>query len=164
MLHWQDAGKVPWGVLILFGGGLSLAAAMKQTGLDAVVGAQFSGLGGMPEWLVLLVVALVVVGFSELAGNTAVATTVVPIMGAAAPSLGIDAMKLLMVTTLACSCGFMLPVSTPPNAVVFATGRVSIRQMMCAGLGLDVLCVVVIVAVFAFAGDWLLAWAGLAAK
>lgn len=164
VLNWQDAGKVPWGVLILFGGGLSLASAMKQTGLDAVVGAQFSGLSGMPEWLVLLVVALVVVGFSELAGNTAVATTVVPIMGAAAPALGVDAVKLLMVTTLACSCGFMLPVSTPPNAVVFATGRVSIRQMMRAGLGLDVVCVVVIVAVFVVAGDWLLAWAGLASK
>lgn len=161
VLSWSDASRIPWGVLLLFGGGLSIAAAMGTTHLDAFIAAQFNALSGMPEWLILLIVCAGVVAFSELAGNTAVATTVVPILGAAAPRLGIDPVKLLLATSLACSCGFMLPVSTPPNAIVFASGRVSIHQMMRAGLGLDLLCVLVIVFFMSLAGDPLLRFAGL---
>lgn len=162
VLHWQDAEKkLPWGVLLLFGGGLSVAEAIKTSGLDAWMGAQFAGLSGMPSWLVLLIVVGSVVLLSELAGNTPVATTVMPVLAAAAGPLKMDPILLLFAATMAASCGFALPVATPPNAIVFATGRISMGRMVRAGIGLDIMCVLVIVAVLVTIGPWLLRLAGL---
>lgn len=162
VLHWKDAEKkLPWGVLLLFGGGLSVAEAIKTSGLDAWMGAQFAGLSGMPAWLVLLIVVGSVVLLSELAGNTPVATTVMPVLAAAAGPLNMDPILLLFAATMAASCGFALPVATPPNAIVFATGRISMGRMVRAGVGLDVLCIGIIVIVLVTIGPWLFRLAGL---
>lgn len=161
VLRWSDAAELPWGVLILFGGGLSIAEAMRHTALDTTVGSLFHALSGLPEWGVLLAIALIIVVFSELAGNTAVATTAVPILGAACTGLNLSPTKLLLLVALTSSCGFMLPVSTPPNTIVFSTGRVPVRDMLRAGLTLDILFVLVLVPLFALLGDAALRWVGL---
>lgn len=162
VLTWKDAEKkLPWGVLLLFGGGLSIAEAIKTSGLDQWMGAQFSGLHGLPIWAVLLVVVTAIVVLGELAGNTAVATTVMPILAAAAGPLNFPPVALLFAATMATSCGFALPVATPPNAIVFATGRIGMHRMVRAGAGLDVMCIVVIVVVFMTIGPWLFKMAGL---
>jgi sodium-dependent dicarboxylate transporter 2/3/5 len=139
LLDWSQAVKVPWGVLLLFGGGLSLADAIKSSGVDAFVGDQLARFGGLPEMLVVAGVVVVVVFFGEFTSNTATTATFLPILAASAQGLGVEPMTLVVSSTLASSCGFMMPVGTPPNAIVFATGEFSIRQMCRAGIWLDLL-------------------------
>ncbi len=145
-MDWKTAERLPWGTLILFGGGLSLAAAISANGLDIFIGQFFTGLAGLPTWLVVLVLVAVVIFASELASNIAIATAILPILAAAAPSMGIDPFRLLIPATIAASMAFMLPVGTPPNAIVFATGHVTMSQMLRAGFGLNMLAVVAITA------------------
>ncbi len=135
-------------MLLLFGGGLSLAGAMTQHGIDAYIGSQLQALGHLPIWLLTLLVALVVAAASELASNTALTAAMLPIMLGVEKQLQLPSGTLLIPTTLAASCGFMLPVATPPNALAFATGRVPMRAMLRAGLALDLLGVGVITLVF----------------
>jgi solute carrier family 13 (sodium-dependent dicarboxylate transporter), member 2/3/5 len=151
-LDWRSASGLPWGVLLLFGGGLSLAEAMTSTGVDLAIGGQLAGLGGLPIWLMTLIVAGVVAGASELASNTALTAAMLPVMLGVEKQLGLSSGTLLIPATLAASCGFMLPVATPPNAIAFATGRVELRWMLRAGLALDVLGVIVITGVFMLLG------------
>jgi sodium-dependent dicarboxylate transporter 2/3/5 len=146
-MDWATAQRLPWGALILFGGGLSLAAAITSSGLDATIGHAFTGLHGLPVWLIVLLVAAIVCFASELASNTAVATAILPVLAAAAPSLGVDPVRLLVPATLASSLAFMLPVGTPSNAIVFATGHTTMRQMARAGFGLNIMAIVVITVV-----------------
>jgi len=145
LLEWKDAEEgLPWGVLLLFGGGLSLAAAVSSTGLDAWFGERVSGLGGLPTvWLVVALVAIVVM-VSEIASNIAMAATIVPILGVVAPGIGLDPFLLLVPATLALSLAFMLPVGTPPNAIVFATGRVTMAQMVRGGALMNLTSVILI--------------------
>lgn len=145
IMDWQTAVRIPWGVLILFGGGLSLGAAMSSSGLDLWIGDLFSGLGSMPTWLTITVLVVAVVLLSELASNTAVATAMMPVLGAAAVGMGLHPYVLLVPAALAASCGFMLPVATPPNTVVFSSGYVTIRQMLRAGFLLDVIGIALVV-------------------
>ena len=144
VLDWQTASRVPWGVLLLFGGGLSLAKAMTDTHLDVWIGEQVEGLGYLPLPVLVVVVVTGVVLFSELASNLATATTLLPVLFAAAQQLGLDPLVLCVPAILAASCGFMLPVATPPNAIVFGTGHITMRQMMRAGLWLDLIGIVLI--------------------
>ena len=137
LLDWETASRVPWGVLILFGGGLSLAATIDDTGLAAWLGAAMGDFPGWPFVAILAAVAVVVVLFSELASNTATAAAFLPIMGALALQLGHEPLLLAIPTGLAASGGFMLPVATAPNAIVYATGEVTMRQMARAGALLD---------------------------
>ena len=111
--------------------------------------------------MLLLLLAAGVVALSEVASNTALAAAIIPILGSAAPGLGIDPMKLLLIVCLAASCGFALPVATPPNAIAYGTGRLPLRSMVRAGVRMDVICTLVIVGVFYLAGDTLLRWSGL---
>ncbi|MCB1772003.1 MAG: anion permease, partial [Gammaproteobacteria bacterium] len=143
-MDWETAKQLPWGILILFGGGLSLAGAIAATGVDRFVGSGFTHLAGVAPWLLLLTVTAAVVLLTEITSNTAVATTLMPVLAATALATGAPAGMLLTVTALAASCAFMLPVATPPNAVVFSSGYVNVAQMARAGLGLNVLAVVVI--------------------
>ncbi len=147
-LDWPTASGLPWGVLLLFGGGLSLASAMTQHGIDSYIGSQLQALGHLPVWLLTLLVALVVAAASELASNTALTAAMLPLMLGVEKQLQLQSGTLLIPTTLAASCGFMLPVATPPNALAFATGRVPMRSMLRAGLLLDLLGVGVITLVF----------------
>ena len=136
-MDWKSAARLPWGVLLLFGGGLSLSKAMEETKLADWIGANVSQLGVLPTPILIVLVVAGVVFFSELASNLATATALLPILYQVAVGLQLDPLLLCVPAILAASCGFMLPVATPPNAIVFGTGRIGIRQMMKAGLWLD---------------------------
>jgi sodium-dependent dicarboxylate transporter 2/3/5 len=138
VLDWSTARRVPWGILILFGGGLSLAAAIEATGLAEWLGYAMGGVEAWPLVAIFLAVAIVIVFFSELASNTATAATFLPIAGALALQLGLDPLVLAIPTGMAASGGFMLPVATAPNAIVYASGTITMSQMARAGFLLDV--------------------------
>ncbi len=138
VLTWEQARKLPWAVLILFGGGLSLAVAIKISGAAEFIGRGVSSFPGLPLWVMILVVSTASVAISQLASNTACAATLLPIFAAIADGLGINPLLLVIPTTLAASLAFMMPVSTPPNAIVFASGEITIAQMCKAGLWLNI--------------------------
>lgn len=145
VLEWKDAENgLPWGVLLLFGGGLSLASAVAATGLDSWMGAQVSGLAMLPIILLIATVVLIVMFLTEMTSNTATAATFIPILGGVAIGIGADPMSLLIPAALAATCAFMLPVGTPPNAIVFSTGAVSIAQMARGGFILNLVGIVLI--------------------
>ena len=138
LLDWDYAARLPWGVIILFGGGLSLAAAVKSTGLALWIGSALSGLGAIPLILLILIIVTMVLFLTELTSNTATTATLVPILAALATVSNIDPLILAAPTAMAASCAFMLPVATGPNAVVFASGDVTIPQMAKAGFLLNI--------------------------
>ncbi len=145
LVDWATVKRLPWDVLILFGGGLSLAAAVTRTGLDGWIG---SVLGGFAEPLpligIIVVVALVILILTEFTSNTATAAAFIPLLAALAISLGENPLMLTVPAALAASMAFMLPVATPPNAIVFGSGWVTIPQMARQGLWLNIAAVVVI--------------------
>jgi sodium-dependent dicarboxylate transporter 2/3/5 len=144
-LTWNDGQRVNWGVLLLFGGGLSLGTLGESTGIAKWVGEGVvsAGLATSPEGFMLVsVVGAIVV--SEFASNTAAATLLVPIVIAAAKQAGFDPVPPALAAGLAATCGFVFPVSTPPNAIVFGTGRVPLTRMIRAGALLDVACILVV--------------------
>jgi sodium-dependent dicarboxylate transporter 2/3/5 len=150
VLDWKTARKIPWGVRVLFGGGLSLARAMDRSGLAAWIGGAVAGLGTIPTVLIIAFVAALFALLTEFTSNTATATMAMPIMAGAALGLGIDPVILMSTAGLATSMAFMLPVATPPNAIVFSSGYLTISQMFKAGLVLDILAVGVITAAATF--------------
>lgn len=142
VMDWQTALRLPWGVLLLFGGGLSLAHAIGTHDVDLFIASGISQMGALPTMaLVLLVVALVQAA-TELTSNTAIATTFVPVLAAVAVGMGAPPEMLIIAVAMAASYAFIMPVATPPNAIVFGTGRVNIAQMARAGIGLNLLAVV----------------------
>lgn len=155
LLRWEDLRELPWGVLILFGGGLSLASSIGHSGLAAWLGDSLALAAGWPAILLVATAALVMIFFTEIASNTASAATFLPICGALAAAAGIDILHLAAPVTLAASCGFMMPMGTPPNAVVFASGKVTIGQMAMAGLWLNLVSALIIVAVSYPLAGWL---------
>ena len=134
---WSSAVRLPWGVLILFGGGLALAAATEANGVGQFIGSLARGFSGWPVMAVVFVVVALMVFMSELTSNTAQVATMLPILAALAPVLGVPPALLLLPSTIAASCAFMMPVGTPPNAIVFGTGLVRMPQMMKAGIWLN---------------------------
>ena len=149
-LNWEWASKVPWGVLLLFGGGLSLASGATSSGLAEWIGSAMSGLGGAPVWLILAVAITVVVFLTEVTSNTATTATLLPIFAGLAVGLGESPLLLCIPAALAASCAFMLPPATPPNAVVFGSGQVTIPQMARAGIWLNIASIVALtIAVYA---------------
>jgi solute carrier family 13 (sodium-dependent dicarboxylate transporter), member 2/3/5 len=145
-LDWPTARGIPWGVLVLFGGGLSLARAMSTSGLGAWVGGGVAGLDSVSPLILLGIVATLFVFLTELTSNIATATMAMPIMAAVAVPLGIPPITLMATAGVACSMAFMLPVATPPNAIVFGSGYLTIPQMSRAGLALNLIAIVVITA------------------
>lgn len=139
ILSWQDCDKLPWGVLLLFGGGLSLAAQLQQHGVSTAIAQLFQGLDGVSAVLVIACTALMMVFLTELTSNTAVAAAFLPILGPVAESLGLSPLYLLVPAALAASLGFMMPVGTPPNAIVFASGKLPIGDMLKAGFVVNLL-------------------------
>lgn len=144
VLEWSVARRIPWGVLVLFGGGLSLARAMDRSGLAAWVGGGVEGLAGAPPVVLFLMVALLFVFLTEVTSNAATATMAMPIMAGAALGLGEPALPFMITAALASSMAFMLPVATPPNAIVFGSGLMSIQQMIRAGFWLNLISVVLV--------------------
>ena len=137
--------QVPWRVLVLFGGGLCLAAAMDRTGLSAQLGGMIAGAGALPSVVVLAIMVAALVFASEVASNTTLAAMAVPIIGALAPGLGVEAKMLVIPAAFAASWAFAMPVGTPPNALVYGTGCLRAQDMMRAGVILDLVAIVVIV-------------------
>jgi sodium-dependent dicarboxylate transporter 2/3/5 len=156
VLDWKTAEGIPWGVLLLFGGGLSLASAFGTTGLDVWLGNQLAGIGSPSPVIVLLSVTGLIVFMTELTSNTATASTMLPVLAAAADGLGVDAKPLVIAAALSASCAFMLPVATPPNAIVFGSGRVSIRQMATAGIWMNLISIGAITLYLSVFGGWVL--------
>ena len=139
LLRWSAAKEVPWGLLLLFGGGLSLSAMFTQTGFSEWVGEQVSGLSSMPSWLIIVAVIVVSLVLTELTSNTATAAAFFPIFGAVAIGVGIDPLFMTIAVTLAVCSAYMLPVATPSNAVAFGSGEITIKQMVRAGVWLNVI-------------------------
>jgi solute carrier family 13 (sodium-dependent dicarboxylate transporter), member 2/3/5 len=153
VLDWRDAEDgLPWGVLLLFGGGLSLAGAVASTGLDGWFGEQVTGLGALPSVLLVAAVVTIVLFLTEITSNTATAATFIPILGGVAVGIGADPMSLLIPAAFAATCAFMLPVGTPPNAIVFGTGAVTIAQMARGGVVLNIIGIVLITGFCYFLG------------
>jgi sodium-dependent dicarboxylate transporter 2/3/5 len=139
ILEWKDAQRLPWGILLLFGGGLSMASAISSTGLASWIG---SGIGGLQNWPIVLLVVIVIalmVFLTEMTSNTASTATFLPILASIAIGLGENPLLFAIPTVLAASCAFMLPVATPPNAIVYGSGRITIPEMSRAGLLLNLL-------------------------
>jgi sodium-dependent dicarboxylate transporter 2/3/5 len=147
LLDWRDARGIRWDVLILFGGGLALAAAIHSTGLAAWIGGAMSGLGDLSWPLLILALMAIIVYLGELASNTAVAAIFLPVAGALAIGMGATPLTLMLPATLAASLGFMLPVATPPNAIAYGSGLMSSQQMLRAGAALDVVSIVIVAAI-----------------
>jgi sodium-dependent dicarboxylate transporter 2/3/5 len=144
LMDWQTAVRLPWGLLILFGGGLSLAAALDGSGFSAFLGSQVAALHAVPELVLVGLMVALMIFLTELTSNTATTATLVPVMFAVAAGLGIDPLLLVVPAGIAASCAFMLPVATPPNAIVFGSGRVTVAQMSRAGLRLNLVGIVLI--------------------
>ncbi|OOZ41009.1 anion transporter [Solemya pervernicosa gill symbiont] len=139
LLDWQSTAKVPWDILILFGGGLALAGGVADSGLSTWLGEQMVGLAGMPLPVMIGLLVLMVVFLTEVSSNTATASLLLPVLGGFAVASGIPAMTLMAATALAASFAFMLPVATPPNAIVFSSRKVTLPQMARAGIWLNLI-------------------------
>jgi len=145
VMDWHWASKMPWGVLILFGGGLALSDGFQATGLAEWIGSQVSLLEGASIFVLIVAVTTLIIFLTELTSNTATAAMVMPILSAVAIGLGQSPLLLTVPAAIAASCAFMLPVATPPNAIVFGSGYVTIPQMVKSGFGLNIIGIVVTV-------------------
>ena len=144
LLRWEYAERLPWGVLLLFGGGLSLAGAVQRTGLAQWIGTNLETLGTLPLFALVLIATAMIVFLTELTSNIATTATFLPVVGAVAIEAGIDPIVLTVPITLAASCAFMLPVATPPNAIVFGSGMLGIPRMARAGFALNLIAIVLV--------------------
>jgi solute carrier family 13 (sodium-dependent dicarboxylate transporter), member 2/3/5 len=146
VMDWHWASKMPWGVLILFGGGLALADGFSKTGLATWIGTQVSLLENAPVLVLVIAVATLIIFLTEMTSNTATAAMSMPILSAVAIGLGQNPLLLIVPAAIAASCAFMLPVATPPNAIVFGSGYVTIPQMVRSGFGLNILGIILVTA------------------
>lgn len=144
LLEWKDSQQLPWGVLLLFGGGLSIADQIQKTGVADLFAAQLSLLHGIPPVFILLAVTSLIIFLTEVTSNTATAAAFLPLLGPVAVSMELSPLYLVVPAALAASFAFMLPVATPPNAIVFASGKLQIKDMVKAGLVLNMVGIVAI--------------------
>ncbi len=143
-LDWESTRELPWGILILFGGGLSLASAVKANGVAEFIGGLSHHFAHMPPVVIVLVVTATVIFLTELTSNAATTATLLPVLAALAPGMGLHPFMLVIPATIAASCAFMMPVATPPNAIIFGSGEVRIAQMARAGIWLNLVGIVLI--------------------
>lgn len=143
LLNWPQAVSIPWGILLLFAGGICLANGVMQSGLSELIGEGLSGLSVLPVWLLIFSLTLIVSFLTEVTSNTATATLLMPIMAAMGGATGLPIEVLMIPAAIACSCAFCLPVATPPNSIVFASDRLTIKEMAREGVVLNVLLAVV---------------------
>ncbi len=156
VMNWETAVKLPWGILLLFGGGLSLAAAIRANGVGEYIGHQLAFLSGIPTLLLVMAVIALVIFLTELTSNTATTATFIPILAALSPVFDLHPYMLIVPAAIAASCAFMLPVATPPNAIVFGSGHVTIQQMIRAGFWLNLTGVVLITVLVYTVMMWML--------
>jgi sodium-dependent dicarboxylate transporter 2/3/5 len=144
VLSWKDTAKIPFGVLFLFGGGFCLAEGFRASGLSSWITSRLDILAGIHIVGAVAIIALLTTFLTELTSNTATASLLVPLLASLAGALRVHPLLLLLPATLSASCAFMLPVATPPNAVVFGSGLITIRQMARTGFFLNLIGAVVI--------------------
>ena len=149
LLKWERSKDLPWGLLILFGGGLSLAAQISSSGLGVWIGNSLLVLSSVPPILLILAVATLIIFLTEITSNVTTTTTFLPVFGALAIAIGILPVSLTVPVCLAASCAFMLPVATPPNAIVYGSNKFTIATMMRAGFALNIVGILV-VTIFAY--------------
>ncbi len=151
LLDWDAAVRIPWGILILFSGGICIASAFVSSGISQMIGEALAALSGIPTLLLLAAICLSVTFLTEITSNTATTALLMPVLAAAALGAGIDPRLLMVPAAMSASCAFMLPVATGPNAVIFASGHIDMRDMVREGLALNFIGAVVITAVCYFA-------------
>ncbi|MGB5541755.1 MAG: SLC13 family permease [Gammaproteobacteria bacterium] len=144
VMDWDSMKRVPWGLLLLFGGGLTLAAAMQEQGVSDFLGQQLSDYHHLSPVLLVILATSLMVFLTELTSNTATTAAMVPIFAAVSEGVGLPPMLLATAAAVSASCAFMLPVATPPNAIVFGSGHVGIRDMMRAGIWLNLICIALV--------------------
>ena len=150
LLVWEDAVKLPWGVLLLFGGGIALAIGFDSSGLAEWIGSQLSMLQGAPVFILVLIIVASVNFLTEITSNLATTTILLPVLAALAVVTDVNPFLLLVSATVAASCAFMLPVATPPNALVFGSGYVKMSDMIKTGVWLNVISIVVLTLIVYF--------------
>ena len=147
LMDWQTTSRIPWGILLLFGGGFAIAGGFESTKLSEWVGSVFKTLAeGQPTWVLIIAVCTLLTFLTEFTSNVATVNTLLPIIAAASVALGIDPRLLMIPATVSANCAFMLPIGTPPNAIVFGTGRIRMSQMASYGVILNFLGVILVVA------------------
>jgi sodium-dependent dicarboxylate transporter 2/3/5 len=156
LMDWETAQGLPWGVLLLVGGGLSLGSAIESSGLAAVVADALFSLAGLPLWLIMTGITTAIMLLSHVSSNTATTATMLPLVASLALGLGIPLPYLTVPVAMAASCAFMLPVATPPNAIIFSSNRVTVAQMARAGALMSLITIIVITLwVWLVVGPWL---------
>ena len=144
LMEWKDAVKLPWGILLLFGGGLTLALGFDTSGLALWIGGKLSALQVLPFFLLLMILIAIVNFMTEITSNIATTAILLPVLVSLAPVLGVHPYYLMIAATLAASCAFMLPVATPPNAVVFGSGYLEMQDMVKKGFWLNIISIIIL--------------------
>jgi len=155
LLNARAFGKIPWEIVILFGGGFALASGFQSSGLSELLGEQLTALSGIPPILMIVIVCFCLTFLTELTSNTATTQTILPILAAISVSTQINPLFLMIPATLSASFAFMMPVGTPPNAIVFSSGKVTIKQMARTGLILNFIGIVVVTLMFYLLGNFI---------
>ncbi|PIC79212.1 anion transporter [Sporosarcina sp. P18a] len=145
ILAWEDSKEIPWGVLLLFGGGLAIAAGFRETGLSEWIGSQLTALEGFHMFAIIAASSLLVLALTEFTSNTATATMILPVLAALALSMHIHPFALMVPAAMAANCAFMLPVGTPPNAIIFGTNKLRLGEMVRVGFIINVFVLILIV-------------------
>jgi sodium-dependent dicarboxylate transporter 2/3/5 len=144
LMNWSSMKELPWGILILFGGGMALAKAMETAGFVDQIGMAISQYQNIPLWLLVLILTGLALFLTELMSNVALTTIAIPMVISIANGLDINPFLLAIPVAMATSCAFMMPISTPPNAIVFSSGFISIKQMVRAGFVLNLIAICVL--------------------
>jgi sodium-dependent dicarboxylate transporter 2/3/5 len=152
ILSWKTAARLPWNIVLLFGGGFALAGGFQASGLSVWLGKQLNGLSALPPLLIIMCIGLLITFLTELTSNTATAQILMPILAALAVSIRVNPLLLMIPGALSCSFAFMLPVATPPNAIVFGTDRLRVADMARVGVILNLIGVIVITLAVFFIG------------
>ncbi|MGX1262735.1 sodium-dependent dicarboxylate transporter 2/3/5 [Rossellomorea marisflavi] len=145
ILDWNVAKDIPWGILLLFGGGLAIAGGFSATGLAEWLGNQLKVLDGVSFLVMILVVTTFVLFLTEITSNTATATMILPVLASLAMAINVHPYAIMIPAAMAANCAFMLPVGTPPNAIIFATGKLKITEMVKNGFWINIFCIILIV-------------------
>ena len=154
IMEWATAVKLPWSILLLFGGGFALATGFKDSGLSLWFGGHLSGIANLHPILIIFIICLLITSLTELTSNTATTEMVLPILAGIAITTGMNPLMLMIPATLSASMAFMLPVATPPNAIIFGTGLISVRQMAMTGIAINILGAVVSTLMMYFWGSF----------
>jgi sodium-dependent dicarboxylate transporter 2/3/5 len=154
LLNWDDMKRMQWGILLLFGGGLALAEGMEHSGLVQKIGEYFSNQNQIKGWILILTLTFISMALTELMSNVALVTIFIPVVFGIAEGFQINPLWLAMPVTFAASCAFMMPISTPPNAILFASGYIKVKEMLKTGFFLNLFSILVIAILSIAIGQW----------